>query len=623
MLLLESLQRLRAERQADFKISGATGVPPVLKHQPAFQFSLAVRQWHTHRNVILKFALVAAAALLANVPVRAQESAEPAAAEKAKLDEIESRLAERFDRLEVLAGRQAELSASTQPRRAELLRQLISRGRERNVSGQFDDIIAALKAESFSTAVEGQTTLQTDLEKLLELLLQEDRDRQLETERKRVLRYLQDLNKLIRMQRGVNSRTEGGDDQKELSGDQKRVADDTDKLNKEIDENNASAEKSKAGEPSAGSPQDGQPPKPEGEESDENPSNDEKSKEQKSGDQQSGEQQSGEQQSSEQQSGEQQSGEQQSGEQQSGEQKSGQQQQGGQPAGGDSPPSENGASSDQQQQQSPMQRAAESLRRARERMQEAQKRLDEAKRAGAVEEQKRAVEELEQAKANLEKILRQLREEELERMLVLLEARFRKMLDDQVAVYEETKKLDTAAKKAPAHEIEIASGRLCRRERLIVRDADRALVLLREDGTSEAFPEAVEQARDDMQQIAERLNRVRVDMITQGMEEDVIAALEETLATLQQALEKLRDQRAQQQGGGGEPGEQPLVDQLAELRMIRALQLRVNRRTTQYGAMIEGEQALESDLLGLLDELALRQAKIVQATHDLETGSNK
>ncbi|HYO25617.1 MAG TPA: hypothetical protein VEQ85_11800, partial [Lacipirellulaceae bacterium] len=121
-----------------------------------------------------------------------------------------------------------------------------------------------------------------------------------------------------------------------------------------------------------------------------------------------------------------------------------------------------------------------------------------------------------------------------------------------------------------------------------------------------------------------RLNRAKVDMITQGMEEDVIASLEQALKMLQQSLQDLRDQKAQQSsGGGGQPGEQPLVDQLAELRMIRELQVRVNRRTEQYGALVGGEQALEAELLGLLDELALRQAKIVEATRDLETGSNQ
>jgi hypothetical protein len=120
------------------------------------------------------------------------------------------------------------------------------------------------------------------------------------------------------------------------------------------------------------------------------------------------------------------------------------------------------------------------------------------------------------------------------------------------------------------------------------------------------------------------LRETKVDLMTQGLEEDVIAALEETLAALQQALKDLREQKGgqPQQGGGGEPGEKPLVDQLAELRMIRSLQVRVNRRTQQYGAMIEGEQALEAELLEALDNLSLRQQKIFQATRELNTKEN-
>jgi hypothetical protein len=271
-----------------------------------------------------------------------------------------------------------------------------------------------------------------------------------------------------------------------------------------------------------------------------------------------------------------------------------------------------------------MERATQRLQRARQRMQKAQKQLENSKRGGAADEQQRAVEQLEQAKAELERILRQLREEELERMLVLLESRLRKMLDMQVEVYDETKRLNGAVESLAAHELEIAAGRQSRKESLIVTEADRALVLLHEDGTSIAFPEAIEQAREDMQSISDRLRETKVDKFTQRLEEDVIEALEETLAMLQAALQQLRDQRGQpQRGGGGEPGEQPLVDQLAELRMIRALQLRVNRRTEDYGAMIEGEQALKIELLESLDGLSLRQEKILRATKDLSTKANQ
>ena len=145
--------------------------------------------------------------------VLAQEgTAEPAlpaapaeAGAEESLAEIEARLAERYTRLETLVERLAELSRSTQPRRATLLRQLITQSRDRNVAGQFQKVVDALEQESFSSAIDGQASLETELNKLLELLLQEDRDRQIDSERKRIGRYLQEVNRLIRMQRGVKA----------------------------------------------------------------------------------------------------------------------------------------------------------------------------------------------------------------------------------------------------------------------------------------------------------------------------------------------------------------------------------------------------------------------------------
>ncbi len=576
-------------------------------------------------TLLLSCALTLASALS---PTRmlAQNAAVPEtpAAGGEDLSQLEARLSERYDRLELLVARLAELSGSTQPRRATLLRQLVTQSRDRDVAGQFDKVIASLEQGSYSSAIDGQAALEADLQKLLELLLQEDRDRQIESERKRIGRYLQDLNRLIRLQRGVKARTDGGDDEKELADDQQRVGDKTKELGNEIAEAEETAEEKAKREGAGGSPSeesgeskpaDGQSESSEskpGESGEKKPAGDQP-KEPKGDDSKSPE------------SGEPSEG---SPPSESGEPKDGQPSK-GQPSDGspsEGQPSPSGESQDQpppEEQGTPMQRAAERLKQAQQRMQEAKERLEESKREGAVQEQEKAVEELEQAKAELERILRQLREEELERMLVMLEARIRKMLDAQVEVYEETKQLDAATAKAPEHELEIASGRLARKEGLIVREADRALVLLREDGTSVAFPEAIEQARDDMQSIADRLRDTKVDLITQGLEEDVIAALEESLAALQQALKELREEKGQPQPGeAAPPGEKPLVDQLAELRMIRALQVRINRRTEQYGAMIDGEQALEDELLEALDALALRQQKIFQATRDLGTKEN-
>jgi hypothetical protein len=257
-------------------------------------------------------------------------------------------------------------------------------------------------------------------------------------------------------------------------------------------------------------------------------------------------------------------------------------------------------------------------------MKQAQQRLEEAKRAGAAEEQKKAIEELEKAKADLEKILRQLREEEIERMLAMLEARFRKMLELQIKVYESTLRLDKVAEAARDESFEISAGRLSREEALIVREADKALTLLYEEGSAIAFPEAVGQMRDDMEEIVIRLAQQKTSFITQGLEEDVISALEEMIEALVKA-QKEAEQKKQKPGKPqqGQPQDPPLVDNLAEIKMIRALQMRVNKRTERYSKMIDGEQADRPELLKALDRLSERQQRIHKVTRDIHLGKNE
>ena len=77
--------------------------------------------------------------------------------------------------------------------------------------------------------------------------------------------------------------------------------------------------------------------------------------------------------------------------------------------------------------------------------------------------------------------------------------------------------------------------------------------------------------------------------LTQGLEKDVIAALEEMIAALQKAQKDLenKQKQGQPQQQAGEDGEPPLVDTLSELKMIRALQMRVN---TAHQALRRADQ---------------------------------
>ncbi|MCX7826458.1 MAG: sigma-70 family RNA polymerase sigma factor, partial [Verrucomicrobiae bacterium] len=56
---------------------------------------------------------------------------------------------------------------------------------------------------------------------------------------------------------------------------------------------------------------------------------------------------------------------------------------------------------------------------------------------------------------------------------------------------------------------------------------EKALELLKEEGSSIAFPATIEQVHDDMEQVANRLADAKADEITVGIEEDIVAALEE------------------------------------------------------------------------------------------------
>jgi hypothetical protein len=206
----------------------------------------------------------------------------------------------------------------------------------------------------------------------------------------------------------------------------------------------------------------------------------------------------------------------------------------------------------------------------------------------------------------------------------MLAARFRKMLDAQNKIYDGTVRADKVPQDQRDHNDEIEAARLSREESLIVREADRALVLLREEGSSLAFPETVSLMRDDMQQVAQRLGEAKVGSFTQQLEQDIIEALEETIAALDKAIKDLDKKRTPpgQSPPAGQPTDPPLVDKLAEIKMIRALQMRINRRTQRYGKIIEGEQAETPELLDALAKLAERQQRIYQATIDLSQGRN-
>lgn len=272
--------------------------------------------------------------------------------------------------------------------------------------------------------------------------------------------------------------------------------------------------------------------------------------------------------------------------------------------------------------------ARKRVQRARQRMKKAENKLREDKRSDAVQEQQKAEEELQKAIAELERILTQLREEEIERALVDLETRLKRMYEWEKSIRDQTDKLASLTGDDRDRQLEIQANKLSIEQMKVVMEGQRAMLLLQDEGSSQAFPEALEQVNRDAQSVVKRLVAADVSTSTQSIQDEILGALEEMIDALQQ-VQKKRDeekQQQQQQGGGQSDGggqqEQPLVDKLSELRLIKTLQLRVNRRTDR----LADESNNSNDLIGdvgdprlreELLELSTRQQKIQDVTREI------
>jgi hypothetical protein len=560
--------------QSGWNLADARKAPPafVSKH------GLAVR-W-----VVLVCALEACCTAVCHAEPTAAATADPTDTLAAR----EQQLLAQFNDLEKTFLRLADLLAASDPRRSAVLRGVFEQARDQEVGSRLDLIVQLLEKDQLLKAGAGQATAIEKLRELLDLLESGDSDRRLTNTKEEVKQFLARLSKAISRQRDIEGSTESGTDADKLADRQETLAEETQALARDI---GGFAKRMDARDT------DSAPKKPtdetEGQGGDQKPAGKEESEgNDDAGDKQAGDKQAGDKQASDKQASDKQASEPEE-----------------QPDGDD--------------EASRARRTKKRLEAAEERMQRAREQLEQAKRRDARADQEKAIEELETARAELEEILRQMREKEVERLLVQLEARLRSMLRAEKAVLAATEKLASQTEALP-REGQLEAARLSREQGAISNDAARALVLVRDDGSAVAIPEALEQMRDDSTQATTRLARADVGGTTRGILQDIVANLEEMIGALEKAQREQQSRQQQGQPGGrpAEPGEQPLVDKLSELKMIRALQMRVNTRTKRFSQLLTDgvEQAEEPELIEALTRLSERQHKIERAARDIVTG---
>src|SRR5262249_11777534 len=200
-----------------------------------------------------------------------------------------------------------------------------------------------------------------------------------------------------------------------------------------------------------------------------------------------------------------------------------------------------GGKSGQQQQQSQEQsQIKKQIEDAKKYQQQAEDKIRKDQRKDAPEDQDQALNKLREAQKKLEDLLRQLREEELERLLAKLEARCRHMLAMQIAVRDGTVELDKVIKANPKSEAtradQQASNELSDKENEIVKEARAGLRLLEAEGSAVVFAEVFQQVKGDMETVAVRLSKTDTGVVTVTIENQSIDKLNQVKKALEDLL---------------------------------------------------------------------------------------
>ena len=236
---------------------------------------------------------------------------------------------------------------------------------------------------------------------------------------------------------------------------------------------------------------------------------------------------------------------------------------------------------------------SQQLQDASEKMEQAAENLDQGNPDEAEQNQEEALAKLQQQEEELREEEESLEELKREQELVSLVKELTETKDAQLEI-------NTAT---AAVQRERPAGRLSRRRRASLQRmveplarqegdlSDKVITLIGrlEEESSRVFTFMLKNVSADMQQVRDLLLELETDSFTQFLQKGVVVDIERMIASLEEQLEVMKRQRQQQEQQQQEQQQQQqpqqqneaLVSMLAELLMLKNLQLEINRQTGQ------------------------------------------
>ena len=219
---------------------------------------------------------------------------------------------------------------------------------------------------------------------------------------------------------------------------------------------------------------------------------------------------------------------------------------------------------------------------AKGQMSKAGQKMSQGNPSGANEDQKKASEDLKKAEDDLQQAIA---DEEQKKQQAELE----KMLKIQQAISADTKTAHEkilSTKESDKAELRTAELKLTTElspgEGKLADDAQKVMDMLIKEGTTVVFPSVLGEVKKDLLDVQKKLAGKEAGTLTQAIQHEIEQNLQEMVRAVRDKLAENRDKKSKGGGGGqggGGGGKPPLVPPVAELKMLRVMQLQVNGRT--------------------------------------------
>ncbi|MDR1290181.1 MAG: hypothetical protein LBK06_03170 [Planctomycetaceae bacterium] len=504
----------------------------------------------------------------------------------AELSAKQKVLSVKYAQLEQALSRMSMATAKSDPKRAALLEKVLLLSKEKLVGNRLENIVVLLESKRLGDSALGQKEVEKDIAELLQLLESDDKKDTNTLKREQLQKLIKELTELYNQQR-INAQKTASQDKENLDAvtkEQEKLRQKTEELRKNLNEQDGNGNNN-----SNNSPESENAENNESENSEKNKSDAQNSNKNESGD-----------------------------------------------------ASENKENQDENESESETEsESAEDspqndLKKANKHQRQAKKNLQEKKKNDAHSDMDAAAAEIIKAKEKLMKMLRQLREEELMQTLEKLGGRFKRMLQMERAIRSQTEELGNEFKLAGTdggeiRQIKVKASKSANEQGIVIDDADAALILLREDGTAQAMLESLLQVRFDAGEAKARLERSEVDDVTLEIEDSVITSLQEMIEAIEKAIEESKERQEEMkkqppnQSAQNNEKEEPLIQLLSELKMIKSMQTRINERTNRYEKLTTKKLKEEQNpnlehIQKNVEELARQQNRIAKILHDIKVG---